>query len=232
VGISVTHRDGRIETVAATDQFVIALDELQYEVREGPCLEAIRSCPVVRIDDAKTESRWPAFIPRAVDLGLRSQLGLRLYVEDETLGGINIYATEDEVFDDETQDMAELFAAQCAVVLGRAQSTENLYTALGTRKMIGQAIGLVMERHQMDEDAAFLYLTKVSQASNVKLRDVAAELVREANGCFNSHTGSTPVRSAHVSVPLTPRAAEAAARPRAGSAGGSRGQPADGAAPR
>jgi GAF domain-containing protein len=181
VGISITHRRGKIETMAATDPLVYELDRIQYEFREGPCVQAIEIDPVIVVNNLRHEQRWPRYVPRAVTLGVRSQLGLRLYVEEETLGGINIYSTTSDVISEETQHLAELFAAHAALALGRVRREEDLNTALASRKLIGQAIGIVMERYQMDEDRAFGYLARVSQHGNVKLRDVARELVEQRN---------------------------------------------------
>jgi GAF domain-containing protein len=182
VGISITHRDGRIETMAATDPLVLALDGLQYELGEGPCLEAIRESGVVEVDHVgRQQHRWPRYAPRAAALGLRAQLGVRLYLEDQTLGGLNLYSTQTDRLDPDLLQAAELFATHAALALGRVRHEENLNSALHTRKVIGQAIGILMERYELDEDRAFQYLTRVSQHSNVKLRDVAVELVQLSN---------------------------------------------------
>jgi GAF domain-containing protein len=182
VGISISYRDGRVETVAATDQLVWDLDQLQYELNEGPCLEAIRESGIVEVNNlAMHEARWPRFVPRAVALGLRAQMGLRLYVDEETLGGLNLYSTRSDTIDADVREAAELFATHAALEMGHVRREENLNSALHTRKVIGQAIGIVMERYELDEDRAFKYLTQVSQHSNVKLRDVAAEIVQQSN---------------------------------------------------
>jgi GAF domain-containing protein len=180
-GISVTHKDGRVETLAVTGPLVTTLDELQYQLGEGPCLEAISEGGPVIIRNALRETRWPRFIPRAVELGLRSQMGLRVYVEDKTVGGLNLYSTRPNAIEPEVQPMADLFAAHAALALGKARHEATLYTAMHSRKVIGQAIGLLMERHGLDEDRAFQYLARVSQHSNHKLRDIAVELVEQAN---------------------------------------------------
>ena len=180
-GISVTHKDGRVETLAMTDPFVAALDELQYGLGEGPCLEAISEGATVNIVDALQETRWPRFIPRAVELGLRSQMGVRVYVEDKTVGGLNLYSTRPNAIDPDVQPMADLFATHAALALGKARHEETLYAGMQTRKVIGQAIGILMERYELDEDRAFQYLARVSQHSNHKLRDVAVELVEQVN---------------------------------------------------
>lgn len=93
VGISILHRNGRIETKAGTDQIVWELDDLQYDINQGPCVDAVRSDPIMYLADARHDNRWPDYLPKAVEKGLRSQLALRLFNEDETLGGINMYST-------------------------------------------------------------------------------------------------------------------------------------------
>jgi AmiR/NasT family two-component response regulator len=77
--------------------------------------------------------------------------------------------------------MADLFATHAAIALGHAEERENLNQALQSRKVIGQAIGILMERYQLTEDRAFSFLVRASSHGNIKLRDVAAELVDEAN---------------------------------------------------
>src|SRR6478735_10562332 len=122
----------------------------------------------------------------AVAKGLRSQIGMRLYTERETLGGLNMYSTSSDTIDADVLHMAELFAAHASLALGHARREEQLSTALLTRKVIGQAIGILMERHGLDEDGAFAYLTRVSSHSNVKLRTVAQEIVDLANDASKS----------------------------------------------
>lgn len=180
VGISLAHSDGRLETKAASDQFCWTLDELQYELGEGPCLHAMKE-PIVVVEHADQDTRWPAYMPRAVELGLKSQMGLKLYVDESDLGGLNMYSVSQDTLDPDLVDLAEMFAAHAALALGRARREEHLSAAMATRKVIGQAIGLIMERYGLSEDRAFDFLTRVSQASNVKLRDVAQEIVASAN---------------------------------------------------
>lgn len=181
VGISIAYRDGKIETKAGTDQLVWELDSLQYELGEGPCLYAIETQPVTLANDLRHDQRWPDYVPRALEYGLRAQMGLRLFADGETLGGLNLYSTAGETIDPDVAHSAELFAAHAALALGRALREDDLNAALANRKVIGQAIGIVMERYQMDEDRAFQYLVRVSQHSNIKLREIAQELVDQAN---------------------------------------------------
>jgi GAF domain-containing protein len=180
VGITIAHHDGRMETVAATDPFVRELDDLQYELGEGPCVHAIKSDKKVTIEHVADEERWPRFMATAITRGLRSQMGIALFVEEKTLGGLNMYSTTSDTLDPETVQMAELFATHAALAMGHARREEQLHDAIGTRQLIGQATGIVMERYQLSADRAFDYLIRVSSHSNLKLRDVAREVVEGA----------------------------------------------------
>jgi transcriptional regulator with GAF, ATPase, and Fis domain len=180
-GVSVAHRDGTVETRAAAGDLVLQLDQLQYSLGEGPCLHAIEAEPVVVVEEAWRETRWPRFMSGACALGLRSQMGLRLYVDEHTRGGLNLYSTSSDTIDPETTHLAELFASHAALAMGRAWVAQNLSAALSSRTTIGIALGIVMERYDMDQDRAFAYLTRIASSSETKLREVAAHLVEEGS---------------------------------------------------
>lgn len=177
VGISVVHKDGRIQTMSGTDQLVWELDELQYELGEGPCVDAIAIAPVVLVERARDDPRWPRYMPEAVRRGLRAQLGLRLYVDDQTLGGLNLYSTRSETIDRDAVHLAELFATHAAIALGRSRSEDHLNEAIASRKVIGQAIGIISERYEITGDRAFQFLVRASQSANLKLRLIAQDVV-------------------------------------------------------
>ena len=61
--------------------------------------------------------------------------------------------------------------------MGHRRTVDGLVKALATRKLIGAAIGITMERYQIDEEHAFKFLVRVSQTGNIKLRDVADQIV-------------------------------------------------------
>ncbi len=179
VGITIGRSDGTLDTLAATDDLVLQIDVAQYEAREGPCVYALDAESVVRVEDARHEQRWPAFIPRAVKLGLRAAMGVRLHVDDFELAALNLYATTSGTLDPDLEDYAELFATYAAQALGHARREDQLNTALESRRLIGQATGIVMERYGVDEQRAFRYLTRTSNDSNVKLRDLARQIVAD-----------------------------------------------------
>jgi GAF domain-containing protein len=181
VGVSMAHRNGRMETLAATDELVRRLDRLQYETGEGPCVYAMRGHRVVEVPHLELEERWPQFVPGAVALGLRAQIGVQLFSDRETFGALNLYSTEQSSFAPGTAHLAELFATHAAFVLGRSRREDQLTTAIESRKVIGQAIGIVMERYGLDEQRAFAFLVRASSTANTKLRQVAQDLVATAN---------------------------------------------------
>jgi GAF domain-containing protein len=179
-GISQIYRRGRIETLAASGDPAREVDQVQYQLREGPCVELLDSDDqVMQIDDLRDESRWPNFAPKAEQLGVRSWMAYRLYTSQDSMGALNLFSTEPGVFDEHTQEVAGLLAAHAAIALGAARHKEQLEQALVTRKTIGQGLGIVMERYNMTEMRALQFLIRVSRDSNIKLREVAAELVAQ-----------------------------------------------------
>jgi GAF domain-containing protein len=106
---------------------------------------------------------------------------MKLYLDQDTLGGLNFYSTTSDEVSDDAQALARLFATHAAIALGHAQEREHLTQGLQTRRTIGQAIGILMERYHINEDRAFAFLVRASSHANMKLRDVAQELVAQAN---------------------------------------------------
>ncbi|QIK65259.1 GAF and ANTAR domain-containing protein [Nocardioides sp. HDW12B] len=190
VGVSTTAKDGAITTRAATSQTVWDLDTLQYELGEGPCLEAILDEGVVSAPAIRHDQRWPRYVPVAVrDHGLCSQFAVRMFLDEEgTVGGLNFYSTSTESIEAEDVELAKLFAAHAAVAFGQAREIENLNRALESRTVIGQAMGLVMGRYSLDQDAAFAFLRRASSHANIKLHDVAKRIVEEADRIGGSGT--------------------------------------------
>ena len=190
VGISIVHGKDKIETKAATSQLVWELDDLQYELLEGPCVAALFEEPTVSVPNLRHDQRWPRYVPEAVRHGVRSQMGYRLYVEGRTMGGLNFYSTESDTLQEDACEVGELFAVHATVALGRAIEADGLNVALTTRGLIGQAVGLTMARFEISSDRAFQFLVRASSTSNIKLRDIAEELVSQANARYDGESPS------------------------------------------
>jgi GAF domain-containing protein len=178
--ISINHVDGRVETVAATDALVASTDRLQHDLGEGPCRTSALDHQTVYAADLATDSRWPTYGPTVVEMGIRSQLAVELFTTGSTQAAINLYSRRPFAFG-QSAHIAELFSSQAAIALGFAQSVTDRDEALVYRGVIGQAIGIVMQRYELDEVRAFKFLIRQSQTSNTKLRTVAEGLIVELN---------------------------------------------------
>lgn len=179
VGVSVVERD-RIRTPVASTETLRRLDEVQYELRQGPCLEAIRREATIVVDDLATDERWPDWGRRMVaELGVRASISFRLFSSDDTWGALNVYSRQPRAFDQDDVRHGQVIAAMCAVALARSVKDDQLQSALETRTVIGQATGIVMERYGLDADTAFKVMRRLSSEHNRKLRDLAAEVVAE-----------------------------------------------------
>jgi transcriptional regulator with GAF, ATPase, and Fis domain len=179
----------RVEHKAASSPLPARIDAVMTEYGEGPCLDALlHQRWIVRVDDMRREVRWPRFAPRAAELGALSMLAFPMFVKDDCLCALNLYADAADAFTDESEHVGRLLAAHAAVAYSGAQREENLLAAIETRDLIGQAVGLLMERYMITSDRAFSTLVRFSRQSNRKLRDVATELIRdaEAGACGKS----------------------------------------------
>ena len=173
-------------TVTAAGDFVRRIDEIQYTLDEGPCLESYATQRMVLVDDLETDQRWPRFTPAALGHGLRAVVAAPLSVRGARLGALNIYALQADVFDEAAVHTAALFAEQASIVLANADAftaaqaaAVKLGEALTSRAVIDMAKGIVTSREQCGPDEAFNRLRQMSQTQHRKLREIAQELVDE-----------------------------------------------------
>jgi hypothetical protein len=176
--LTVRRHDGTLETVAPTDDILRDVEQAECKLQEGPCYEAATDTVHVVATDLAADDRWPRYGPVAVRHGIRSQAAIRLFDGSTGNGALNLYSTSVGEFA-RLESVGGLFRHHAAVALSYAYEIQNLREALETRQMIGQAVGIVMARYRMDEQRAFGFLTRISQERNVKLRDIARQLVEE-----------------------------------------------------
>ena len=180
---------GRPVTVACSDQVAARVDEVQYELDDGPCLHAMRDGSVVRIEDTTEKVRWPEFEAQAASHGVRSCLALPLIAEGKPVGALNLYSRQASAFGAAEARRAENFAENASGALSLAMRLashaaliEQLRSSLTSRTVIDQALGIIMAREQCNQARAFAILRSASQNSNVKLRDVAGAVVTSVTG--------------------------------------------------
>jgi GAF domain-containing protein len=154
------------------------LDLLQQQLDSGPCSDCAVTQQVILIHDMAADDRWPAVASRAQALGVMSMLCMPLWVDKRRLGALSLYSDRPRAFaSNEVQLIARLFATLAALALADAERVEQLQTALSNRDLIGQAKGILIERHRLTPDVAFRLLSAASQEVNVKLVEVARHLV-------------------------------------------------------
>lgn len=179
--------DGSVKTLVATGEEVVAADEAQYNSGKGPCVQAIRTGEVYQVDDMAQEERWQEFAAASLEHDFQSSLSVPLKVEAHTIGAFNLYSRTLNAFEEDSRRIASLFASRAAIGIAHAEllarfkaTTEQLEAALESRDVIGQAKGILMQREGITDEQAFGMLRKASQETNLKLRDIAARIVKEA----------------------------------------------------
>jgi GAF domain-containing protein len=174
---------GEVTTPSHTDTIVVEIDALQHQTGEGPCLDAVRHRLTFYADDLRTDLRWPDFAAQATAAGIRSVLALPLTTDDRS-GALNLYARYPAAFGVVDRAKAAILVSLASLALSVAHSqedkdrrAEDLHAALITRQIIGEALGILMERERISAEQAFDVLRRASQHLNIKLREVAQQLV-------------------------------------------------------
>ncbi|RII13104.1 anaerobic nitric oxide reductase transcription regulator [Streptomyces sp. YIM 130001] len=166
-------RGDKVQTLAATGALAEESHRLQERLKEGPCFDAARRRDgerVFRIPDMTTlQQRWPAFAPRAAELGIGSMMGFLLFTDEENLGALNLYSRLPGRFTETSETAGWVLASHAAIALSSARNHAQLAEAVTTRHVIGEAMGILMARRRIAENEAFNVLRGYSQNNNVKL---------------------------------------------------------------
>ena len=202
--------NGGAETTATSIAMIERADNLQYTFDEGPCLRAAETGRrLSRSSRPRPTHAGPRGARRWRAMGLHSVLSIHLFTDARVLGALNLYYASVADFTDDEVETARMVAAHASVALARLRSERDLWRAIDSRHLIGQAQGILMERFQLSPEKAFAVLRRHSQQYNIKLHAVAAELVR---------TGRLPI--AQTDRPdRTARTGQTADRPATGQPG-------------
>ena len=177
-GIALVNRSSRPEIAAVTDAAVDNLYRVQIEAGEGPLITAVETGQVVSIADMTTENRWgQAWAAHVEAAGFRSAVHLPLRDTDRTGAVLSLYGAVPGQFTEDDLAVAHILARHAAVAVATARQDRTMTQAVDARKLVGQAMGILMERFDLDGDRAFDVLRRYSQDSNRKLRDVAQDLI-------------------------------------------------------
>lgn len=175
-------RSGRFRTEASTDEVALRADALQYEIGSGPCVDAVLDDSIYVTQDVALDGRWAQWGRRVSrEVGLRSVLAYRLAMLDDvgTIAALNVYSDRVGAFDDRDLGTGLVLATHGSLLVTAQlarDKAENLLKAMESNREIGMAMGILMQRHQLDRDQAFAVLRVASQDSNRKLADIAREV--------------------------------------------------------
>lgn len=174
-------------TVVTTGEVALALDEAQYALGRGPCVDAAFGGEVREIPHMTTETRWPEFAEHATRVGVQSAMAVPVPVQQQVLAALNLYSRSGDAFDEEACHLSVEFASFAGVAIANMhlymssnQLATQLQQAMKSRAVIDQAKGILMGQRRIPAADAFDLLVALSQASNRKLRDVAQALVDDA----------------------------------------------------
>jgi GAF domain-containing protein len=179
-GVAMVTRGRRPEVAAVTDPVVEEIYQLQIAAGHGPLVTVLTEQGTVLIRDTLTDTRWPQWAAKVAGLGVRSVLDVPLATrrDSRTVGVLGLYNDRADAFSADDEAVAHILARHASVALATARHEENMAQAVDARKLVGQAMGILMERFDLDADRAFAVLRRYSQDNNKKLRDVALELIQ------------------------------------------------------
>ena len=176
--VTLRRRRHTTETVAASADLARQADQLQYDLEEGPCLEAVETGEPRLSNRLEHSEDWPRWGPRAAQIGVHALLGIQLSTDDEVLGALNLYAGRPDAFARDDIDIAEVYATHATNALTAARISTGLRTALHSRHMIGVAQGILMQQYTLTMDQSFELLRRYSSHLNTKLSEVAEHVVK------------------------------------------------------
>ncbi len=176
-----------------TGAVAAALDERQYQAGFGPCVDAAARTTEVVVADTASSEAYPGFGALAADHGVGSVVAIGLAVAGPATAALNVYRAESGASDPAgltaTVRTARIFAVYAAVVVSNAAAMDaerstsaQLSTAMASRAGIEQAKGVLIAQWGITAEAAFELLAATSQDANIKLAEVAAQVVATAVG--------------------------------------------------
>jgi len=187
-GVSITlPRQGRLGTVAFSNDVVLQMDGDQYVTGQGPCLDAATQGQRFHIERLSDETRWPDFVPRARARGIECILSTPLVAAGRSLGALNIYSRQAGALAEHEGQWADKFAVESATVLSTALShpadgafSEAIADGLRSREAIAIGTGIVMQRDSVSAAQAFRTLRDGSWVSHLPVREICEALATEA----------------------------------------------------
>jgi transcriptional regulator with GAF, ATPase, and Fis domain len=177
--------NGAFSTAAVSDVIARQIDKLEIALGSGPCLDAIEERTAQIETNLTSDSRWPDLTSRVLaDTPVRGALSVQLTVDRARTGALNLFSDTPHAFDERSIEHALVlgaFANLATHAVAQGEDAASLRRGLASSREIGKAIGMVMVLNDVSDDDAFDVLRRTSQVTNVKLADIAADVVRTCN---------------------------------------------------
>lgn len=169
-------RGDMVATLAATSNVPRELDRVQADLGTGPIFQVRAVHGVLRIDDVGDDPRWPKYSAQLQEAGIRSVLVCDLPMSHNPPSVLSLYASRRRAFSAAAELVMPVFAARAAIALAHADELSNLHRAIDSRQVIGEAVGILIERYRLSAEEAFERLVSASQRRHVKLRELAVRM--------------------------------------------------------
>ncbi len=184
-GILLADAGGALRVMASSNEASEALELLQLQHDQGPCFECYhQGAPVFSADLDNDADRWPIFAPVAVQKGFHSVHAIPMRVRGETIGALNLFRAQTGRLAEPDVPLAQGMADIAAVALLQERSLREsrgvvteLQGALASRVVIEQAKGILAEHLKIGMDAAFDHLRAYARPLNLRISDVALDLI-------------------------------------------------------
>jgi GAF domain-containing protein len=183
-GVMLTDARGGLRLIASSDERMRLLELFELQDAQGPCLDAFSTGRAVQANAASSRIRWPVFAPHAAQAGFQMMCAVPLRVRTDVIGALNLFRATDGPFTDDEMGIAQAMAEMAAIGLiqeralrERGLLSEQLQAALVSRVILEQAKGMLSEHLRMTVDDAFQLLRSYARDRNLKLSDVARDVV-------------------------------------------------------
>jgi hypothetical protein len=184
-----TLSNGAYQCAASSEDAAVKADLVEYQTLGGPCVEAASSGVETVVSDLRSDGRWPEWASASLRLGFLSAAGVPADTGDGVQMALDLYSTEPDAFGEPELRRARAYAEEaartlrlCRALAEQATLAEQLQAALTSRPVIDQALGVIMGQSRVSADEAFQVLTAASQHRNVKLRELAGQLIESLTG--------------------------------------------------
>jgi hypothetical protein len=184
-----TLANGVYQCAASSEDAAVKADLVEYQTLSGPCVEAASSGVEAVVEDLRSDGRWPEWASASLQLGFLSAAGVPADTGDGVQMALDLYSRDLEAFGEPELRRARAYAEEaartlrlCRALAEQATLAEQLQAALTSRTVIDQALGVIMAQSRVSADDAFQVLTAASQHRNVKLRELAGQLVESLTG--------------------------------------------------